>query len=383
MNCTSETLELLPTGSKSLYQAFSQMPDPRSKRGIRYPLAVILTVVTLGKLSGETEIRGIAQWARYRAAELRAAFGLERETMPHWTTYSRVLGQIDEQQLQAAMQRGLKGSVASSDHLLLDGKTLRGTIPSGQNRGEHLLAVYEAASRTVLAQASVGSKENEILVAPQLLKQVPLKGKIMSGDAMFTQRHLSEQIIAAGGHYVWTVKENQPHLYQMIERLFSPDPPRPGQGSLQTDFQSVCQMSKGHGRLERRTLTASSLLRGYANWPGMRQVFRLERYRHSKSSPATTQIAFGITSLDSQQASASVLLSLTRRHWAIENQLHYVRDVSLHEDACRLASPHAQRCLALLNNLVLALLPATPFRFLPDAQRFFNAHLAHALALLF
>jgi len=381
MNCTSEPSEKLPETTHSLYQAFSQIPDPRSKRGIRYPLAVILTVVTLGKLSGETELRGIAQWAQYRASSLWAAFGQPRAAMPHWTTYSRVLGQVDEHALQAAIDSGLNRN-PSGNQVIIDGKTLRGTIPTGKSRGEHLLAVYEPDTRTVLAQASVGAKANEIVVAPHLLAQTALKGKLVTGDAMFTQRELSEQIIAAEGNYLWIVKENQPHLYQMIERLFCPEHPRPGHGSLATDFQTACQVSKGHGRLERRTLTSSSLLQAYADWPGLQQVFRLERDRRPTCSPATCQVVYGITSLTSQQASASDLLTFTRRHWAIENQLHYVRDVSLREDACRLTSRQAQRCLAMLNNLVLALLPATPFTFLPDAQRFFNAHLAHALALL-
>lgn len=372
----------LGAASQSIYQAFSTLVDPRHKRGIRYPLALVLTIVTLAKLCGETEVRGIAQWAQYRAASLAEAFGLKRKHLPHWTTYSRILSQVDEVAIERAVQAVLGGADHEERQLILDGKSLRGTIPAGKSQGEHLLALYAPNARTVVAQKAVGSKENEIVVAPQVLAEVSLAGTIVTGDAMFTQRDLSAQIVRAGGDYIWPVKDNQPHLLQMIEFLFKPEAQRPGHGRLRPDFKTATRCDQQHGRCERRTLTTSSLLHGYCDWPGMQQVFRLERYRQPKHRPATTEIVYGITSLAAASAAPEALLALTRRHWAIENQLHYVRDVSLREDACRLKSPRAQRVMAVLNNLVLALLPRTPFAFLPDAQRFFNAHLSRALALL-
>lgn len=382
MDSTTNETEKLGCAPQSIYQALGEVVDPRSKRGIRYPLAVILTVVTLAKLSGETEVRGIAQWAKYRAARLCAVFGLPRQRMPHWTTYSRVLSQVDDAALQQAIQAGLRAAGVSDSQLIMDGKTLRGTIRQGQTQGEHLLAVYAPDSRTVVAQVPVATKTNEIGVAPQVLAQVRLQGKVVTGDALFTQRELSAQIVEAKGHYVWVVKDNQAGLLKLIELLFKPQPQRPGHGRLPTDFKTATRCDKRHGRLERRTLTTSSLLQGYSDWPALHQVFRLERYRQPKQRPATLEVVYGITSLDAQNASPDDLLALIRRHWAIENQLHYVRDVSLHEDACHLKSPHAQRIMAILNNLVVALLSRTPFSFLPDAQRFFSAHLSHALDLL-
>lgn len=370
-----------PEETKSLYQAFCQIEDVRKKRGVRYPLAVILTVVTLGKLCGESTLRGIAQWAQYRHQDLCATFGLKGQAMPHWTTYSRVLKKVDESQLQAAIQMGFP-AVVTGGQLIIDGKTLRGSIATGQTQGEHLLAVYEPISRRVLAQESVGHKENEIGVAPQVLKQVALQAKVVTGDALFTQRLLSQQIIEAEGDYLWIVKDNQATLRTMIECLFRPQAVRPGHGKMPSDFQTATTVNRRHGRLERRTLTTSSLLNDYCDWPGLCQVFRLERWRKFKTAAATAEVVYGITSLSRLDATPTRLLALLRTHWAIENQLHYVRDVSLHEDACRLVSRTAQRCMATLNNFIIALLPSTPFSFLPDAQRFFNAHLSAALALL-
>lgn len=382
MNSTTESSETLPQNTLSLYQAFGQVEDPREKRGIRYPLAVFLTVITLAKLCGQTELRGIAQWAQHRATSLCAVFGLKRATMPHWTTYSRVLGRVDVEAVQAAVLAGLSADEAQSAQLTLDGKTLRGTIPQGQTQGEHLLAVYDPDHRQVVAQVRVDAKTNELGAAPQALDSVCLQDRLVTGDAMFTHPPLSQQILNAGGDYLWMVKDNQPHLCQMLERLFRPEHPRPGHGCPATDFQTVSQVNKGHGRIERRTLTTSQMLCGYCDWPGLEQVFRLERYRQPTHKPATTQVVYGITSLAPDRASPADLLAFVRRHWAIENQLHYVRDVTLREDACRLALPRAQVVMAILNSLVIALLSRTHFAWLPDAQRFFDANLPYALALL-
>jgi predicted transposase YbfD/YdcC len=382
MDSTPESLEKLPGGTRNLYEVFSQVHDPRRRRGVRYPLAMLLTVVALAKLCGETELRGIAQWAQYRADQLCQALALKRQQMPHWTTYSRVLSRLDAGHLQAVIQAGLDTlDPGSTRHLILDGKALRGTIPPGHTQGEHLLSLYAPERRQVVAQEAVGRKENEITAAPRVLAQVDLAHKLVSGDAMFTHRDLSEIIVKAGGAYLWTVKENQPQLYQMIAYLFTPHTPLPGHGQPPTDFRSATRVAKGHGRVERRTLTASSLLNSYADWPGVQQVFRLERHRQPWTGPASTEVAYGITSLPAETTSPAALLTLTRRHWAIENQLHYPRDVSLREDACRLHSVLAQRCMAVLNTLVLTLLVRTPFSFLPDAQRFFAAHLSQALDL--
>jgi hypothetical protein len=108
--------------------------------------------------------------------------------------------------------------------LNLDGKSLRGTIPAGQTHGLHLLSLQQAAQNLVLAQTAVASKENEISAAPRLLKQVDLRGKVVSGDAMLAQKKLSRQIVQAGGDYLWIVKDNHPTLHQQLEEHFAAEP---------------------------------------------------------------------------------------------------------------------------------------------------------------
>jgi len=383
MNCTLECVEKQQEAASTLFAALSQIKDPRRRRGVRYPLAVILTVIVLAKLCGETELRGIAQWAQYRAVELSNALKLERQQMPHWTTYSRVLHRLAPEELRSIVHITNQHLGSAGKQLILDGKTLRGTITPGQVQREHLVSLYEPDSRQVVAQVAVRDKQNEIGAARQLLAEAPLTGSVVTGDAMFTQRELSQLVLEGGGDYLWVVKENQPRLFQMIDRLFAEEYVLPGHSPLMTDFRSASQVTKAHGRIEYRRLTASSLLNHYAEWPGIQQVFRLERRRQAGLAAAHTEIGYGITSLRATDAGPAELLTFSRRHWAIENQLHYPRDVSLHEDRCRLQSRQAQQWMASLNNLVIALVARSPFTYLPDAQRFFAARLSSALDFFF
>jgi predicted transposase YbfD/YdcC len=368
----------------SLYESLSQLVDRRARRGVRYPLVAVLVIVVLAKLSGEDEPRGIAEWAKLRSKTLAAALHLKRETMPHHTTYSRVLGQaVDVERFEAVVGEFFSRQQPAQAHLALDGKTLRGTIKTGESQGVHLLAAYSPQARVVLRQVEVDNKENEIVVAPQVLEQLDLSGVVVTGDALLTQRTLSAQIVQAGGDYVWTVKDNQPTLRADIERLFEPEVCGPGHSPLQTDFASASTLDKAHGRLEQRTLTTSSLLQGYSAWPHLAQVFKLERQVTSLSTGQhSSEIAYGVTSLSRTEASPARLLELVRRHWAIENEAHYPRDVTFHEDRCRLRTGRAAHVMATLNNLVLGLIRLRKFDFVPQARRFFNARLDEALNLV-
>ena len=197
----------------ALWQWLAELRDGCRARGKRYPLPLLLVLVVLAKLSGEDRPSGIADWVRHRRAAFQAALGLNWARMPHHNTSRRVLERaVDPDELDAAIgaffQR-LPG-VGRSVLVSLDGKTVRGTITTADTRGEHLLAAYLPEEGVVLMQVAAGDKENEISVAPALLRCLDLRGKVVVGDAMHTQRALSAQIVAAGGAYLWVAKDNQP-----------------------------------------------------------------------------------------------------------------------------------------------------------------------------
>jgi predicted transposase YbfD/YdcC len=160
----------------------------------------------------------------------------------------------------------------------LDGKAVRGMRKKDEEGNEYLLSVYDVEQAKVLAQFEVGRKENEIIKAPKALKMVEISQKVVTGDALHTQRGLAAQIVEAQGDYVLPVKANQPYLYKNIQSLFAPEYPKPGFGKIQTDFLTAQKVNKGHGRIEVRTITTSEMLNAYSAWPGLAQVYRLERH---------------------------------------------------------------------------------------------------------
>jgi len=369
----------------SLLGALAELHDRRDARGLRYALVTMLLFIILAKLCGQDHLRGIADWVRLRKGSLAEALGLAKVQAPHATTYSRILKEaVDVQEMEAVMARFLANQPGAGSSVVvnLDGKTLRGTIPAGKSQGLHLLAAYLPEEGWVMWQVEVGSKENEIPAAARIVRCLDLRGKIVTGDALLAQRELSAQIVAGGGEYLWRVKGNQDRLQEDIELLFAPESCVPGFSPSHKEFRVATSCEKGHGRLERRTLTASSQLKGYLDWPGAEQVFRLERhFVRMGDGKVTHETAYCVTSLTKEEADAARLLRLGRAHWGIENGLHYCRDETFREDRCRLKGQGAH-AMAVLNNLALALLRRQGFNTIPDARRYYAANLDKAVALV-
>ena len=370
----------------SMYDRFCKLTDLRGVNGKRYELEAILTIVVFAKLCGEDKPLGIAEWAKHRQEELVELFGLSWSRMPHHNTYRRILAyKVYEQEVARLVgeynQCGEHGEVYA-----LDGKARRGMRKKEEEGQEYGLSVYDVQQGKVLSQVEVGRKENEIVKAPQALKSVEISQKVITADAMHTQRGLATQILEAQGEYVFPVKENQPQLYKNIQTLFAPEYPKPGFGKIQTDFLTAQKVNKGHGRIERRTITTSEMLNTYAAWPGLAQVYRLERQfqwrRNGRIYRTSSDVEFGITSLTRKQVAPEQLLQIRRAHWGIETGLHYRRDVTLHEDGTRMTIGNTGKVMASINNLVLALIRQAGFHNAAQARRWFAAHLSKAVALL-
>ena len=368
----------------SLYDYLSRLKDYRDTRGVRYKLVDILVFIVLAKLAGEDRLSGISEWVWHRREGLCRALGLGKVRAPHRTTYSRILSKaVSVLELERSVRDFFTISKASGQwvQVAIDGKTLRGSISSGRRRGVHLLAAYVPEEGYVLAQVEVDGKENEISAAPRLLDTIDLRGKVITADAMLTQRQLSAQIVESGGEYVWNVKDNQPQLREDIATLFENESSQTG--GLGSTIARAETIDKGHGRLERRVLRASSDLNDYLDWPYARQVFELERrVQRVGDGNITRQLSYGITSLDKRRASPQELLEIVRTHWQIENGLHYRRDETLREDWCHLSSGRTQRMMATINNLILGLLLRIGVRNVPRQRRLYAAHWERALKLI-
>jgi len=372
----------------SLYDRFQHLSDIRKAKGKRYSLVTLVVVIFLAKLSGQDKPVEIADWAKNHAEALVRMLHLRHAWMPHHNTIRRVFqALLSEAEFEQLLKDYHQAQPESGGEVLaMDGKALRGTRPGDQTQGAYVLSIYDGQTQRVLVQEKVDLKENEIVAAPKALAQVALAGKIVTGDALHTQRAVSGYTVDQHGGYLWPVRENQPCLYHDIERLFAPDQPIPGFGKIATDFQSVQTVTKGHGRLEIRTLQTSEMLNDYLDWPGLGQVYRLERQfnwvRRGKIYKTSCEVEFGLTSLSRKEASPARVLAIRRQHWLVETGLHYRRDVTFHEDATRMTVGPAGRILSIVHDLALGLLKTAGFTNAAQGRRWFDGHLQDAFELL-
>src|SRR5215210_894155 len=222
---------------RRLWRRLAAIPDRRHRRGKRYALPLMLLLIVLAKLSGQDRPSGIADWVEHRRDQLGQVLGLPLARAPHHNTYRRILAQaVAPEDLDAAVSAFFREwpQVGKSVLVSIDGKRVKGTVDAEDRHGTHLLAAYLPQEGIVLLQVAAGHKRNEIGVAPTLVQALDLRGKIVTADALHTQRALSVQILAAGGEYVWQVKANQPTLRADIAELFTADPRTVGGGRCGT-----------------------------------------------------------------------------------------------------------------------------------------------------
>jgi predicted transposase YbfD/YdcC len=381
----------------SFYRAFEQVKDERKAKGKRYPLPFVLTVILLGKLAGEKSINGIVDWVKERKSLLKQQLNWPKG-FPVNSTYSEALAHCDGQEVATAIAQvlikaraqekcgnepsRLQASEPLEDkliHTAMDGKTLRGTL---HHRKEdqpsvHLLALYECESGIVIAQTPVKSKENEISASAALLHPVLVKGRIISTDAMHTQKKWCAGVHAYDGYYLVTVKKNQPGVHQDLVDFFADKDLDGG------EWQYDKKVQKGHGRREVREIWTSTQMNDFfeREWAGIAQIFQIRRWVE-KEGKEHEEIIYGFTNLPRKKAGAKRLLDLDQKHWAIENRLHYRRDVTLGEDACQVRIKGAPQVLAALNGGVLALMDWLGVTNVASQMRHFCAQPHEALHLL-
>ena len=201
------------------------------------------------------------------------------------------------------------------------------------------------------------------------------------GDAMFTQRKLSVQIVAQGGDYIWFVKDNQKRLREDVEQFFVPPRKAPGWPIKQLPQQVASSQNKEHGRLEKRTLTLIADESQFIDWPALEQVFKLDRHVVCcRTGEITEETVYGITSVSPQRGTADQMLEWTRTYWGIENGLPFRRDTTLNEDAIRMSNPNQAQVTAVLNNFIVALANKMGFSNRASVRRHFDAFISLALA---
>ena len=363
---------------------FDPIADWRKQRGKRYSLISLLNLIVLAMLCGKTSTRGMARWGEHIPKSTKLRLGIAAKRHPSAAMLCQVFWQIRPEAIETSIQVWVNQAhhelVAAgiARGIAIDGKSIRRAASLGSPNAFLVSAVCHQL-RIVLNQTAVADKTNEISCVPPLLERLLLKGLVITVDAWLTQRAIVRQIRQEGGHYLMYVKGNHPRLLWSLEARFAQ--PQPGH---KTSFPYCKSVNKGHGRLEIREIWTSPAANDYPHWPDVAQVFHLKRTRWVlKSNKLSETYVYGITSLSPSEASPADLITLTRNHWAaIENGLHWVRDVLMGEDASSTRKPGAPQVRAAFRNIVINLARMAGFASISGAIDVFSADPTKALPIL-
>jgi predicted transposase YbfD/YdcC len=361
------------SGVLSLVDALAAVPDPRSARGVRHAVLAVLLIGACAVLAGARSFAAVAEYAHDAGPTVLEVLGVG-VVVPHESTIRRVLQQVDAAALEAALRTWTLAQLAAQTPepgtparelrrvLALDGKTVRGahvgdtataTVTGGMGGTSyqpHLVSVLDQASGVVLGQVQVDAKGSEIAAFTTLLDELDLGDVLVTADALHTHRGHARYLRERGGHYLMTVKANQPTLLRRLRAL-----PWAQIGV------AARQRARGHGRAETRTVSVLSLDRcpdlGGEFFPHAAQAIKLVRRRRSLTSGKwKTVTVYAITSLTAFHADPALLARWIRGHWAIENRLHWVRDVVFDEDRSQVRTAHGPQVMAALRNLAITAL---------------------------
>jgi predicted transposase YbfD/YdcC len=360
----------------TLPAVFASVPDPRSRHGQRYDLPFLLTCLVAALLCGCDALDAVGQWTYDRRTLLRRQFGPRRHLTPTGSLYRRLLPRLSAAHLEAALAAWVRQTRPLRDRepVAFDGKVVRGAVTITQP-APHLLSVSTHDTGETLLQVRVDDKTNEIPIAQAVLPHLPLRGRVVTADALHTQTATAQVILDQHADYGLVGKDNQPRLHAELVAYFA-DPRATARSATTTD--------RSHGRTETRTVHATARLCPYLTphfpFPRIGQVARLVRTVREKGQ-TRTETVYLITSLTPRRATPVRLLALIRGHWSIEVR-HRIRDVTFGEDHSRLRGGEAPQIMAALRNLALTLMRRAGHTAIAAYRRHLSTHPATALRLL-
>ena len=338
----------IPRAPAELLAALATVPDPRAARGRRHPLPSILAIAACAVVAGAKSLVAIAEWAVAATPAALARIGVDGDP-PCESTIRRTLQRLHADGLDTILGTwaALKDDTQGRRVIAIDGKSIRGAIGSS-GRCRHLLAALSHGAGLVLGQVDVDAKTNEVPMLPRLLADINIVGAVITADALHCVRDHATYLVERHAHYLLTVKGNQPKLRRQFAALPWADVPI-----------SHRAQDRGHGRVEIRTTKVVTIAAGIL-FPHASQAMQIIRKsRPLKGRKWTTETVYAVTDLGSEHAQPHQLAAWLRGHWAIENRLHWVRDVTWAEDLSQIRTASGPQVMATLRNLAITLLRLT------------------------
>lgn len=337
-------------GHGGLIETLKTIRDPRQKRGMRHSCVSVMAVSTCAMLSGARGYNAIAQWAKELSPSQLDKLRCQKP--PSVSPIKRVLQRLDPEEFDEKISRWLvqANGVSQSKGISVDGKTARGSY-DGEGKPIHLLSALLHHEKIVITQKKIPDKTNEIPEFRKLLSPLDLKGMLVTADSMHCQDdHSTFLVKEKGADYLWTLKENQPSLYELVNAALEDQ-------SRETISRSTLS-SKGHGRLDNYECVVKTWTHDLArqhSFPFISQICKITRtWSDLDGSNEKSEVRRLLTS--AAHAEADDLLRASIDHWAIENSSHYVRDETFGEDRSRIRKGNGPQIMATLRNLSIGMI---------------------------
>jgi len=339
----------------TIEEHFSVVTDEREQYKVKYPLLDILLITLVGVICGADGWEAIEEVGKNKLKLLKK-YGYFHYGIPVHDTIARIISAIEPSQFQECFINWMKEAELSTqgEIIAVDGKTVRRSFDKKGKQGAiHMVSAFAAENGVVLGQVKTHEKSNEITAIPDLLTKLDIKGAVVTIDAMGCQKAIAKKIIQKEADYVLAVKGNQGHLSRAIRDFFNI--------AHEENFRNIShqlteEIDKGHGRVEHRrywlTEDLSSLKDLTTQWVGLKSVGMVESQRHI-GNKVTVDRRYFICSL---KETDELFAKAVRRHWSVENELHWVLDVSFREDDSRIRRENGAENMATARHITLNML---------------------------